>query len=268
MSEAEKNTKTQENIPKFVEKAKMEQIIKGIRQRLNVNEYANKGFDAEQMKEIRLGMKSGISYQLYAAPYISPKAMHQWRKTLEKGINEKSIIDFLADDGRAYDFEQVKQIRLGLQDKLDIKEYANPDFSAAQMKEIRLGMKNGINYSLYSTGEYSAEQMHVLRFEMLIAKIIDYIKEKFTSIYTVMRSFAVKHIEVSRKEIDLLPEDPQLYKLMRTAYNKLLDKKPGFDEMSFDEQVDSIMKEFERVQVDKSNVQAESFEAEDSNLEM
>ena len=57
---AEEQTKKVE----YISEKAMAEILKGIRQRLPVKEYENKKFSPEQMKQIRLGMKSGISYQL------------------------------------------------------------------------------------------------------------------------------------------------------------------------------------------------------------
>lgn len=245
---AEEQTKKAE----YISEKAMAEILKGIRQRLPVKEYANKKFSPEQMKQIRLGMKSGISYQLYAAPYISPSAMKQWRKMLEKGVGDKDIIDYLAQDGRSYYAEQIKQIRMGMKDKLDVKLFANPDYSAEQMKQIRLGVKNDIDYEVYANGNFTAEQMQKIRLEMLIAKIIDFIKEKFTQLYQSMKAYAnlyMTKLPVEPEE-DMSPEDvkdAQLFTLMKRAYDKMNDNYEDFEEMSFDEKVDSIMKEFERV---------------------
>lgn len=245
---AEEQTKKAE----YISEKAMAEILKGIRQRLPVKEYANKKFSPEQMKQIRLGMKSGISYQLYAAPYISLSAMKQWRKMLEKGVGDKDIIDYLAQDGRSYDAEQIKQIRMGMKDKLDVKLFANPDYSAEQMKQIRLGVKNDIDYEVYANGNFTAEQMQKIRLEMLIAKIIDFIKEKFTQLYQSMKAYAnlyMTKLPVEPEE-DMSPEDvkdAQLFTLMKRAYDKMNDNYEDFEEMSFDEKVDSIMREFERV---------------------
>ena len=246
---AEEQTKKAE----YISEKAMAEILKGIRQRLPVKEYANKKFSPEQMKQIRLGMKSGISYQLYAAPYISPSAMKQWRKMLEKGVGDKDIIDYLAQDGRSYDAEQIKQIRMGMKDKLDVKLFADPDYAAEQMKQIRLGVKNGIDYEIYANTNFSAEQMHKIRIEMLIAKIIDFIKEKFNELYNSMKAYATLHITKAPEEAEesITPEetkDIQLFTLMKRAYDKMNDNYEDFEEMSFDEKVDSIMKEFERVE--------------------
>lgn len=282
MSEEAKTKVAQEQAkekPKQIDDKSMAELIKGIRQRLPISEYANKGFSAEQMKQIRLGMKKGISYQLYAAPYISPNAMKQWRKMLEKGMEDKSIIDYLAADGRSYDSEQIKQIRQGVKDKIDVKLFANPDYNAEQMKQIRLGVKNGIDYSIYANNSYSAEQMKMLRIEMLVAKIIDYIKQKFAEIYISMKAFAQKHISIdstqtvngNAEEKIMTPdetENAKLFTLMKRAYDKMVEKNESFEELSFDEKVDSIMKEFERAEKSKANSEQQESISEEEEMEI
>lgn len=282
MSEEAKTKVAQEQAkekPKQIDDKSMAELIKGIRQRLPISEYANKGFSAEQMKQIRLGMKKGISYQLYAAPYISPNAMKQWRKMLENGMEDKSIIDYLAADGRSYDSEQIKQIRQGMKDKIDVKLFANPDYNAEQMKQIRLGVKNGIDYSIYANNSYSAEQMKMLRIEMLVAKIIDFIKQKFAEIYISMKAFAQKHISIdstqtaneNAEEKIMTPdetENAKLFTLMKRAYDKMVEKNESFEELSFDEKVDSIMKEFERAEKSKANSEQQESISEEEEMEI
>ena len=146
----------------------------------------------------------------------------------------------------------MAEILKGIRQRLPVKEYANKKFSPEQMKQIRLGVKNGIDYEIYANTNFSAEQMHKIRIEMLIAKIIDFIKEKFNELYNSMKAYATLHITKAPEEAEesITPEetkDIQLFTLMKRAYDKMVDKNDNFEELSFDEKVDSIMKEFERV---------------------
>jgi hypothetical protein len=43
----------------------------------------------------------------------------------------------------------MKEIRLGLENNLDVSVYANPEFDKDQMKEIRLGLENKLDVSVY-----------------------------------------------------------------------------------------------------------------------
>lgn len=75
---------------------------------------------------------------------------------------------------------------------------------------------------------------------MLIAKIIDFIKEKFTQLYQSMKAYAnlyMTKLPVEPEE-DMSPEDvkdAQLFTLMKRAYDKMNDNYEDFEEMSFDE---------------------------------
>ena len=59
------------------------------------------------------------------------------------GIEE----DFFSDG--KYNLTQIKQIRLGLEDDIDVSSYLNPEYTWFQMEEIRLGLKKGIDISIY-----------------------------------------------------------------------------------------------------------------------
>lgn len=39
-----------------------------------------------------------------------------------------------------YDWEQMKEIRLGLEENLDVSTYARPEYNWEKMEEIRLGL--------------------------------------------------------------------------------------------------------------------------------
>lgn len=69
-------------------------------------DYNWKAMDADQMREIRLGMEHGVKTQQYHWP--------------------------------AYSADQMRQLRLGLQAGMDITGYRNPHFTARQMYSIRM----------------------------------------------------------------------------------------------------------------------------------
>ena len=54
----------------------------------------------------------------------------------------KEIANVLEALDTAVDVLQMEQIRLGLEDGLDVSIYAKPEFNPRQMEEIRLGKKN------------------------------------------------------------------------------------------------------------------------------
>lgn len=44
-----------------------------------------------------------------------------------------------------YDWEQMKEIRLGLKDNLDVSAYARPEYNIYQMKKIRSDLANALD---------------------------------------------------------------------------------------------------------------------------
>ena len=61
-------------------------------------------------------------------------------------MNRKKIYEeFLSK----YDEFQLKEMKLGLESRVNISLYANPKFNQYQMKEIRLGLEEGLDISWY-----------------------------------------------------------------------------------------------------------------------
>ena len=61
----------------------------------------------------------------------------------------------------------MEEIKLGLEDNLDISIYVNEDFNGPQMKQIRLGLKDNLDVSLYAEPDLSDEQMKKIREKLL-----------------------------------------------------------------------------------------------------
>ena len=55
--------------------------------------------------------------------------------------------------------EQLKQIYLGIKNKINYKIYANQKFDFTQMKEIRQGIEKGLDVSIYAKPELNYLQM-------------------------------------------------------------------------------------------------------------
>lgn len=53
---------------------------------------------------------------------------------------------------------QLIQIKLGIENGIDITIFANPYYSHTQMRQIRWGLENDIDVSKYSKYKYSAEK--------------------------------------------------------------------------------------------------------------
>lgn len=54
---------------------------------------------------------------------------------------------------------QMEQIRLGLENGLDVSVYAKPEFEDYQMREIRRGLENGLDVNTYVKPEFDWRQI-------------------------------------------------------------------------------------------------------------
>ena len=57
----------------------------------------------------------------------------------------------------------MQQIKLGLEDNLDVSIYAKPDFDEYQMAEIREGLLSNVDVSEYANPEYFWQSMMIIR---------------------------------------------------------------------------------------------------------
>lgn len=96
--------------------------------------------------------------------------------------------------------DQIHEIRLGLEEKLDVTCYASKNYLAIQMYQIRLGLKEGLPVEYYTKPSYDWFQMEEIRIGL--SRGIDvqvYAKPDIP--YTMMRELR-KGLE---KEMDLSP---------------------------------------------------------------
>ena len=61
----------------------------------------------------------------------------------------------------------MREIRLGLEHRVDVSQYNNHLYSAKQMKEIRLGLEEGLDVSYYKSPIFAAKDMYKKRLELL-----------------------------------------------------------------------------------------------------
>lgn len=145
--------------------------------------YEGKGFDHDQLVQLRTGLenKSDVSAYLDASiPWYRMKekrfeAEHgeqikdyidkdfDWlqKEEIRLGIEQGVDVSFYADV--KYLSPQMKEIRLGLEEKLDISKYADPEYDWFQMKEIREGLQHKINIDLYADLSYDFKTMQQIR---------------------------------------------------------------------------------------------------------
>ena len=90
------------------DKGQQKEILKGLKNNIDVSCYAKRTFDWIQMKEIRIGLEHNLDVSKYA--------------------NE------------VFKWSQMREIREGLHDDLDVSIYAKPEFDCGQMRAIRFSL--------------------------------------------------------------------------------------------------------------------------------
>lgn len=66
-----------------------------------------------------------------------------------------------------FNYLQMKEIQLGLEQNLDVEVYASDKYNHMQMEEIRLGLRDKLDVEKYANPEYTWQQMHEDRIKML-----------------------------------------------------------------------------------------------------
>ena len=77
------------------------------------------------------------------------------------GIDE--VMKKIEESGK-FNSQQMKQIRIGLENRLDVSIYAKPEFDDDQMWEIRFGLEKGLDVSIYAKPEFDWSQMRQIRY--------------------------------------------------------------------------------------------------------
>jgi len=57
----------------------------------------------------------------------------------------------------------MQEIRRGLENNIDVTQYAYWNFDCAQMQEIRLGLESGIDVSEYARPDFPSSHMENIR---------------------------------------------------------------------------------------------------------
>lgn len=58
-----------------------------------------------------------------------------------------------------YQKAQNNEIKLGIEEGLDVSIYSNPEFNWLQMEQIRMGLKDKVDASVYADPSYNYETM-------------------------------------------------------------------------------------------------------------
>lgn len=115
-------------------------------------------FTKKQLEEIKKGktMLSESQIAIYAKPEYNWEQMYELRRGLEAGLD----VSIYANP--KFNQWKMEEIRLALHDKLTIEQikiFAKTWFSAGQMRVIRSGIKKGLNVLLYAKENYTQAEM-------------------------------------------------------------------------------------------------------------
>lgn len=80
-----------------------------------------------------------------------------------------------------YQKAQNQEIKLGIEEGLDVSVYSNPEFNWLQMEQIRMGLKDKIDVSVYANPDYSFDTMRQIRLSLYSAiDLMPYLDRGFT----------------------------------------------------------------------------------------
>lgn len=150
----------------------LEQIRKGLEDKIDVASYLNAAIPWTQMEEIRLELSQHLDLSSYREAGFDWRQLHQIRL----GLLDKLDVSVYAKV--EYFAGQMREIRLGLLSGVPVTIYANPCYDWFQMEEIRLGLEHQVDISLYADKEVPSKKMRQIR-EALetgidIAPFLDY----------------------------------------------------------------------------------------------
>lgn len=108
---------------------------------------------------------------------ITNKNNHTENRKVNVVKNEKTLNKL----DEIYTKEQINQLRLGKQNGVQIRIYANPALSARQMYELRIGLQHHVNVRPFAFPEYDADCMKFYVLQLITkCDIKNYLNPKYT----------------------------------------------------------------------------------------
>lgn len=145
----------------------LEQLHKAYLDRVEIEEYVRRGYDADQIEEIRIAITEKLpDIDLYMKIEMRGESLREIRLGLESGLD---VALFAKPE---YSWQQMHELRLGLEHQIDISQYSKALYLPAQMREIRLGIENNVDITQYNQMIYTAKEMRALREWMESGRLI------------------------------------------------------------------------------------------------
>ena len=87
---------------------------------------------------------------------------------MEKIYNNLNIDNLMKTDWiKQFNEYQIRKIKQGLRNKVDIFLYAKKDYNWLQMEQIRLGLIHNLDVSIYTKPEIRSDKMFEIREKLL-----------------------------------------------------------------------------------------------------
>ena len=122
-------------------------------------ELYNKSYNALELAELILCYNQQLPLEKFAK-LSDHRRMREVRLGLEEGVD---ISPYAANE---FDWLQREEIFEGLSHRLDVSMYAYPDFDSRQMREIRLGLESDIDVSRYAYPDCDWQEMREIRLSL------------------------------------------------------------------------------------------------------
>lgn len=151
---------------------------------VDISKYVAEGYDEEQLMQIRLALQNGITN---IDEYISPCLRGVSIRQIRLGLEEKIDVSLYAGD--EMNWQQMREVRYGLDKRLDVTPYLNPLYSWEQMREIRLGIEEGFPIEQYSSFMYTASQMKERRLTLAKGERLQGLENTVSSKYSDFELF-------------------------------------------------------------------------------
>lgn len=128
---------------------------------VDISDYIKQGFDEDQLEQIIKAREEHLDdFDKYLDVEIRGENLREIRKGLEEGLD----VSLYAD--HEFNWQQMREIRRGLEKNVDVSEYAKPLYQPRQMHEIMKGLEAGVDVSKYSSMINSARDMKEIRLRL------------------------------------------------------------------------------------------------------
>ena len=128
---------------------------------IDISEYVRQGYDEDQLEQIIIAREEHLDdFDKYLNVEIRGENLREIRIGLKEGLD----VSLYAD--HEFNWHQMREIRRGLENRVDVSVYAKPLYQPRQMHEIRKGLEAGIDVSKYSSMINSAMDMKTIRLRL------------------------------------------------------------------------------------------------------